>query len=240
MAPGSTEHTVNLSIRNSMQDPLCPLCNAPGPTPFFEDDWRPYFRCLDCQLVFVPPEFHLSLQREKAEYDLHENSPEDPDYRNFLSRLFEPMQLRLPQKSYGLDFGSGPGPTLSVMFAEAGHQMEIYDPFYFDDPEKLERQKTDSIDSSNQYDFITASEVVEHLRDPATELARLWSCLKPKGILGIMTKQVQDRASFSRWHYKDDRTHICFFSQPTFQWLASQWSSSAEFIGQDVVLFSRP
>jgi len=51
------------------------------------------------------------------------NSPDDPRYRAFLSRLFIPLNERIAPESCGLDFGSGPGPTLSVMFEEQGHTM---------------------------------------------------------------------------------------------------------------------
>ena len=115
------------------------------------------------------------------------------------------------------------------MFEEAGHSMEIYDPFFA--PETILFQR--------QYDFIVASEVVEHLHYPRRELDRLWSCLKPNGLLGIMTKRVIDREAFSRWHYKSDPTHVCFFSTETFQWLADHWRSILTFPGKDVVLFTK-
>ena len=218
----------------------CPLCNTSGAILFYEDHWRSYLRCQNCQLVYVPPEFHLSPEAEKAEYDLHQNSPDQPGYRKFLSRLHDPMVARLKEHSYGLAFGCGPGPTLSVMFTESGHQVEIHDPFYFNAPKTLTGHPADRGHGKPPYDFITASEVVEHLRHPADELNRLWGCLKPNGILGIMTKRVRDQTSFSHWHYKDDRTHILFFSRSTFRWLAQQWSAHAEFIGADVVLLKHP
>jgi cyclopropane fatty-acyl-phospholipid synthase-like methyltransferase len=186
-------------------------------------------RCEVCRLIFVPREYHLSSADEKAEYDLHENSPDTPGYRRFLSRLFEPVNARLEDGSKGLDFGSGPGPTLSVMFEEAGHDLSIYDPFYAPDQTPLTRQ----------HDFVTASEVVEHFRNPAEDLQRLWSCVKPGGLLGIMTKQALDQASFAKWHYRNDPTHISFFSRETFEWLATKWLVKLTFIGSDVVLFLR-
>ena len=79
--------------------------------------------------------------------------------------------------------------------------MKLYDLFYAPDTQFLQRQ----------YDFIAASEVVEHLHHPRRELERLWSCLKPNGVLGIMTKRVIDQAAFSHWYYKSDLTHVCFF-----------------------------
>lgn len=179
--------------------------------------------------MFVPPDLFLSPTAEKAEYDLHENAVDDPGYRRFLSRLFKPMGDRLPPHSSGLDFGCGPAPALAHMFQEVGHSMSLYDRFYAADPAQFNRS----------YDFISASEVVEHLHHPRQDLDRLWSCLNPNGILGIMTKRVLSQAAFSRWHYITDPTHVCFFSIETFQWLADQWHADLTIIGNDVVLLTK-
>lgn len=186
-------------------------------------------RCQVCSLVFVPPRQFVSAEEEKSRYDLHQNSPDDQGHRSFLSRIFIPMQKYLTPGSCGLDFGSGPVPTLSVMFQEAGHSMKIFDYFYEQAPSVFERQ----------YDFITATEVVEHLHKPKEELDRLWACLKQGGRLGIMTKLTPDRNAFSTWHYKNDPTHVCFFSQATFKWLAFQWDADMTFADKDVVLFHK-
>lgn len=213
-----------------MSEYLCPLCSSTETGPFYEDRHRPYLVCDACALVFVPPAFFLSSVEEKAEYDLHRNSPDDAGYRHFLNRTFEPVAARLSPASQGLDFGCGPGPTLSVMFEEAGHRVALYDPFYADDVSVFERQ----------YDFVTATEVVEHLHRSGEELARLWACLKLGGLLAIMTKRVIDRQVFAGWHYKADRTHVCFFSDRTFEWLASQWQAGLRFEGKDVVILEKP
>jgi hypothetical protein len=210
-------------------DATCPLCTSDEIEEFFEDRLRSYQRCEVCRLIFVPPEYHLSAADEKAEYDLHENSPDDLGYRKFLSRLFDPMIARLAPASEGLDFGSGPGPTLSVMFEEAGHKMSIYDQFYAPDTTPL----------NHQYDFVTATEVVEHFRNPAEDLDKLWTCVRPGGLLGVMTKQTRDRESFANWHYKHDPTHVSFFSRETFHWIASNWRAELTFIGDDVILLTR-
>ena len=208
----------------------CPLCDSGGSAqPYHQDKLREYYWCPICHLVFVPPDQHLSPQEEKAQYDLHQNSPDDLDYRQFLSHLFLPMQEQLSPGSHGLDFGSGPGPTLSVMFEEAGHTMKLYDHFYAHDPSVF----------SHQYDFITATEVLEHLHHPNTVLMRLWQILKPEGRLGIMTKLRPSGESFPDWHYKNDPTHVCFFSPPTFKWLAARWGAHLIFHEHDVIMFSK-
>ena len=212
-----------------MTEPHCPLCGLSGCVPFARDSNRVYLRCGQCRLIFVPPSGRLSPAEEKSHYDLHENDPEDAGYRRFLGRLFRPLQERLAPCSFGLDFGSGPGPTLSVMFEEAGHRMNIHDKFYAPDTRVLEQE----------YDFITATEVVEHLAAPGAVLDQLWALLRPGGWLGIMTKLARDAAAFSGWHYKNDPTHIAFFSRDTFAWLGRHWGAVPEFIGDDVILFRK-
>ena len=49
----------------------CPLCRTHTNRWYFEDDKRSYKRCDCCNLVFVPAAYHVSPEREKAEYDLH-------------------------------------------------------------------------------------------------------------------------------------------------------------------------
>jgi len=208
----------------------CPLCRH-GHTDFYHrDERRSYRQCRRCDLVFVPPADRLSPAEEKAHYDLHENDPSDRGYRRFLSRLFEPMRERVPVPARGLDFGSGPGPTLSLMFAEAGYDMALYDPYYAADSGVLQ----------GRYDFITASEVAEHLYRPGAVLAQLHGLLRPGGWLGLMTKLICDRAAFATWHYRRDPTHVCFFSSRTLAWWAEQAGCDIFFIGQDVILLHKP
>lgn len=204
----------------------CPLCAAGGQALFFSDRRRDYWQCPRCELVHVPKAQRLDRDGELAEYLKHQNSPEDAGYRRFLSRLFLPLNQRLPAHSQGLDFGCGPGPTLSLMFEEQGHSVALYDPFFADRPELLERE----------YDFVTATEVLEHLHEPGRELTRLWRCLRPGGYLGVMTKRVLSREAFANWHYKNDPTHVCFFSESSFSYLAETLNAELEFPAADVAL----
>ncbi|MDH4161935.1 MAG: class I SAM-dependent methyltransferase [Nitrospirota bacterium] len=207
----------------------CPLCSAKTVADYCRDTVREYLRCDRCGLVFVPGRFHLSPEDEKKRYDLHRNAPDDPGYRGFLNRLFIPVNERLAPASTGLDFGSGPEPLLSRMFGEAGHTMRSYDPFY----------GPFSIPGEQRFDFITASEVVEHLRQPRKELDQLWALLRPGGFLGIMTQPLVEQSAFPAWHYKNDRTHILFFSPPTFLWLAEHWGADLTFPEKDLVIFRK-
>ncbi|MGE6605251.1 class I SAM-dependent methyltransferase [Halomonas sp. NPDC076908] len=207
----------------------CPLCAESTTALYHQDRRRDYYQCATCKLVFVPPEHHLSAVAEKAEYDKHQNSPHDTGYRRFLGRLFTPLLAKLTPGSRGLDFGSGPGPTLSIMFAEQGYPVAIYDPFYARDPSVL----------SQAYDFITATEVIEHLSQPGQVLAQLSAQLVPGGYLGLMTKRVSSHNAFTRWHYISDPTHISFFSEQTFRWWAQKNTFAVEFPGSDTVILHK-
>ncbi|CAG34730.1 class I SAM-dependent methyltransferase [Desulfotalea psychrophila] len=210
-----------------MQDhDMCPLCKECASHFYHRDRRRTYLHCPVCDLVFVPDSFHLSQQESKREYDLHQNSPDDAGYRKFLSRLLQPVLARIAAGACGLDFGCGPGPTLSILFEERGHVMAIYDPIYAPDQRVF----------AEQYDFITSSEVFEHLQDPWMEIERLWACLKPEGVLAVMTKRVLTKELFANWHYKNDPTHICFFSESTVQWLGKKLQASVQLVGGDVFL----
>ncbi len=211
-----------------MKTMRCPLCSSSAKD-YHQDKNRAYFQCQNCRLVFVQPGTFLSVREEKSRYDLHQNSPDDTGYRKFLSRMCVPMINRLSMGSRGLDFGCGPGPTLSVMFEELGYPMAIYDPIYATDESVLEIE----------YDFVTATEVVEHLQRPKQSLNRMWRCVKPGGYLGIMSKIVIGQEAFANWHYKNDDTHICFYSTETFGWLARQWQTEPVFVGKDVIILPK-
>jgi hypothetical protein len=221
---------VEWDLEISPYDDACPLCESTTVYKVWEDGRRDYLFCPRCKLIFVPEVQFLPSWEEKRRYDMHVNSPEDEGYRRFLRRLFDPMDRMLPPGSRGLDFGSGPGPTLSVMFEEAGHFMVTYDRFYSPDPCVF----------GDRYDFITATEVLEHVHRSGEELHRLWDCLKPGGWLGVMTKLVIGLERFSHWHYKEDPTHVRFFSRAAVRWIADRWDADLMFVGSDAFLLGKP
>ncbi|WP_441001106.1 class I SAM-dependent methyltransferase [Fodinibius sp. SL11] len=213
----------------------CILCKCSKIDYFYEDTSEHhasvYYQCQNCGLIFAPSKDRPDRKEELARYETHDNDPQDEGYRNFLNQLFEPLNALLEPGSKGLDFGSGPGPTLNLIFEEAGHEMRIYDLFYDNDKSVFEEK----------YDFITATEVVEHLFNPGQELDRLWKCLRPGGYLGIMTKIAEDNVDFfAHWHYRLDITHVTFYTQETFHWLANHWNASVEFPADRVIIFQKP
>jgi len=207
----------------------CPVCLEGEPGVFRQIGKQVYLRCPVCQATIMAPESRLTAEEEKQVYELHDNDPQDPGYRRFLAKLAEPLSERLPMGAAGLDFGCGPGPALALMLREAGFETALYDPFFHPDPTAL----------ATRYDFITCTEVVEHLYQPADVFRQLDSLLKPGGWLAIMTCFQTDDARFDNWHYRRDPTHVVFYREQTFQWLADHYGWQLEIPRKDVVLLQK-
>jgi SAM-dependent methyltransferase len=146
------------------------------------------------------------------EYDQHNNSFESPGYVAMFERFIETFITPLQVTGVGLEFGSGPGPVLKELLQQQGFEMVDYDYFYNRD----ESYKTKT------YDFITSTEVFEHLTNPLEVLQELHTLLKAGGYLIVMTQlNTFDNDKFLTWWYRRDKTHISFFSLQTINHLTN-------------------
>jgi hypothetical protein len=209
---------------------VCPVCRASGSSRFLCVDGHDYGRCPSCEARFLDPSHRPSEPEEKAHYLHHENDPDDPQYRRWLSRLARPLLDRLDASLSGLDYGCGRGPALAAMLREAGHEVALYDPLFFPDPGQLDRT----------YDFITCTEVVEHFHRPAEEFTRLDAMMRPGGWLAVMTCFQTDDALFAGWHYRRDPTHVVFYREATFRVIAAQYEWQCEIPVKDVAIMRKP
>lgn len=207
----------------------CPLCLADAVGDFAVVGGREYGECAHCGLIHLAPDRWLDPEAERARYALHRNSPQDPGYRAFLSRLSLPLVERLTPGALGLDYGAGPGPTLSGMLEEHGFRVEVYDPFFAPDERPLDRV----------YDFVTCTETIEHFYHPAEEFARLERMLRPAGWLALMTELDGDEP-FEEWWYVRDPTHVCFYRADTMTWIAKRFGWSMTSPHRNVRLFQAP
>lgn len=207
----------------------CPLCSTQQVLSFAQLRDKEYFRCEVCRLAYLLPQYFVTAEAARAHYRTHQNNPEDSGYRAFLSRLSVPLVRHLNAGAQGLDYGSGPGPTLSVMLEEQGFAMEIYDPFFAPNAGVLHRT----------YDFITCTETAEHFHAPREEFARFDRLLRPGGWLAVMTEMMQDGCDFEKWYYRRDPTHVCFYSQVTMNWIANHFCWTVEFPHRNVALFRK-
>lgn len=207
----------------------CPLCGAAAAAPWQEATGR-YRHCAGCDLVFREPGTWLEQAAERAYYGTHENRVDDPGYRRFLDQLAEPLKARLAPGARGLDYGCGAAPALAAMLGEAGFPTVGYDPFFAPDHGQC----------AAQYDFVTCTEVLEHLHDPLRELARIDAMLAPGGWLGLMTELRPSMDAFARWHYHRDPTHVGFYTDASLRWIAVRFGWQVVSIGQRVILLRKP
>lgn len=208
----------------------CPVCRDTNSQYFLRIGEFDYWRCAICEARFLNPAHQPNPKQEHAHYLLHENDPDDPGYRKFLSKLCDPLLEILGSGLHGLDYGCGPGPALAKMLREAGHLMDVYDPYFFLDANLLDQT----------YDFITCTEVVEHFYDPAGEFDRFNTMLRPGGWLAVMTCFQTNDDLFAEWHYRKDPTHVVFYREATLRWLAEKQGWRCIIPVKDVALMQKP
>jgi len=191
----------------------CSLCLAspenirpvPGPSD------RRYFHCTNCSLIFTHPDDLPSVSEEQTRYEEHEHTIEAPGYVKFLNQAIKPTVEYLSPLMRGLDYGSGPGPTLSQLLKREDITCLDYDPIF--GPEL----------PPGPFDFIFSTEAFEHFHNVREEINRIDQLLEPGGILTVMTMFRPGVEAFKNWFYLGDYTHVTFFNKETFNFICSQW-----------------
>ncbi|MEX2571226.1 MAG: class I SAM-dependent methyltransferase [Gemmatimonadota bacterium] len=207
----------------------CPLCHGRGTRSHALVQGRRYHACAECGLIHMDPADRLDPEAERSHYGHHENDPGDPRYRAFLDRLATPLAERLEPGARGLDFGSGPGPALSTMLEERGFVVSDYDPFFAPGAAVLRQT----------FDFVAATETVEHFFDPRREFDLLDRLLRPGGLLGIMTQWRPPARAFEQWRYARDPTHVSFYGSETMEWIGRRYGWDVENLPRDVTIFRK-
>lgn len=181
-------------------------------------------------MVFKNPDIFISFEEDFKRYSHHQNNENDLGYRKFLNRLLDPLVQFLPEQFCAIDFGCGPGPTLSSMLKEKGGEVIDYDPIFFNNQEALKKT----------YDVVTSSEVVEHFKDIENDWSQLVGLVKPNGLLAVMTQFfISSKIDYQEWWYKNDPTHVAFYSEETFFYLAQRFQLEIIFNDLNSVIIFR-
>lgn len=172
---------------------------------------RRYIHCPECDLIFVPEEFHLSARDEVARYKLHQNDISNEGYvRMFLAKITLLRKYCANIRTI-LDYGSGHEQVLIELLKKEKYDCYSYDLYFHPEfPQDI-------------YDLVISTEVFEHMRDVKSELIGMNSLIKPGGYLAVMTSFHDQITHFKDWWYNSDPTHICFFSMKTFIWISRQF-----------------
>jgi SAM-dependent methyltransferase len=164
---------------------------------------------MECELIFSDRGDIPDKNFERKRYLLHKNSIDDSGYvKMFKDFLKISVGNKLGTFKNHLDYGCGPTPVLSEILKQNGLNSEFYDPIFF----------PDVILENNHYDFITATEVIEHVQNPQLFMKTMYNLLKPGGILAIMTHfHGKNIPKFIDWWYQMDPTHITFYTPKTLE-----------------------
>lgn len=188
----------------------CPICQNESELKYKHKS-KEYYSCPNCYCIFLNPEHRLNPEQEKARYDLHQNNIENRGYIQFIEPILNYVRNNYNESHSGLDYGSGPNPVLADLLKKELFSIEIYDPYY----------SNNSRLSQNKYDFIICCEVMEHFYNPHEEFERLKELLNTNGKLICKTSIYSDNIDFLGWHYKNDATHVIFYSNKTIKYLSS-------------------
>ena len=187
----------------------CILCQSHKTALYYQDHNRRYYNCNTCGCVFIPHQELPGTMEEKERYLSHQNNVEDSGFQNFVSPIVRAIKANHSPKDKGLDFGAGTGPVVSKLLEDLNYKMALYDPFFHPSKAPL----------LNTYEFIVCCEVIEHLHHPLKEFELLKKLLKKNGVLYCMTDLLPKKEDFKNWYYKNDFTHVIFYTPKTLQWI---------------------
>ena len=206
----------------------CRLCNEKT-IDFGKFQDREFVQCVVCQSVQVLPDYYLSVEAEKARYLLHDNDIRDPGYLDFVQPLLQKIKSEQNPQASGLDYGCGTGPIIAAELEKAGFNISLYDPYFKNDTELLRRH----------YEFIICCEVMEHFQNPNSSFSKLSSLLQPDGKLYCKTALYNSAINFKNWHYKNDSTHVFFYTEKSLKWIAEHLNFSLVTINPEVIIFTK-
>ena len=201
-------------VTDSGKDPsdpwTCKLCLASACVPAGRNKHRKFVHCPSCGLVFVPREFWLDTDEERARYAHHDNATSNDGYVKFLGQVANIVAGLGPSSARVLDFGSGENAVLVDILRQRGFDCAAYDPIY----------GLGQAAMRERYDILVLCEVIEHLRDLRAEILTLKECLGPGGRVVVRTQCYPSVPEMTTWWYARDATHLNFFSERTLQFAA--------------------
>jgi len=207
----------------------CTICN--NTTTPIDSGKKRYYRCQNCDFIFLDHSQILDSKTEKIRYLFHNNTIENLGYVKMFEKFFDKIFPLMAKVKTILDFGCGPGPVMAELLKRKGYEVFLYDIYFNDIKQNLE----------NEYDLIISTEVFEHLKDPKRVMQQLVKIIKPNGYLALMTRfHPEDSEKFKSWYYKADETHIGFFTPQTFKYLANEFNLKILYHdGYDTVLMQK-
>lgn len=193
----------------------CLLCSG-NIKIFYKEENKQYYQCETCSSIMLEPKHYLTSEEEKARYKTHNNDVSDIRYQSFVSPIVDAVKEAYNNSHLGLDFGAGTGPVITKMLEDAGYKLNLYDPYFHNYQENLDKN----------YDYIVCCEVMEHFYSPYQEFKQMSEMLNENGSLFCMTSIYDESINFETWHYKRDDTHVFFYHKKALDWIRDHFDFS--------------
>lgn len=206
----------------------CPLCGSKT-NYYLSFRHKDYRICYNCDSVFLDEKDIISKDKEMKRYSLHNTSINDSGYLKFIKPLLDYVMQKFKNSDKGLDFGCGIEGVAAEYLSTNGLSVDLYDPYFHDNKHLL----------SETYDFIISIEVVEHFNNPDKEFGLLHKMLKKGGQLVLMTDLLSENTNFLNWYYKNDETHVFFYSPKTFLYIKEKYGFDSIFVNDRLIVLTK-
>jgi len=210
-----------------MKTQPCRLCHNTM-TFFAHERKRDYYRCSFCDSIQMDHNAIISYEMEKHRYDQHNNDIHDLGYQAFVSPITDYIFKHYTKDQKGLDFGAGPGPVIAKMLRGRQYDIVLYDPYFHQNDDVLKQT----------YDYIIACEVIEHFNQAHHAFQQLKTLTDEKTEWIFMTQIYEDSIDFSTWHYKNDETHVIFYTKKTLAYLKTLYNWKRLIIDGRLIIFT--
>lgn len=211
-----------------LSDPSCAVCKSSARRRLFEKQGFTYYRCADCEHVYVSPRVSAEVVSELAsELDSRDHAAGVMTIQKLFARpICHLLRSRAPGPRL-LDIGFGQGWILQLaksygfepygvessrsqieaLQAQLGDHLHLVQPAQADFPWE-------------GFDAIVISHVLEHLSEPGELLARVFQAMNPDGVLYVAVPDIESfqfQAFGKRWDVVSPITHLQYFRESTLR-----------------------
>ena len=206
---------------------LCPLCSGKIFL-YYRYRRKSYYKCEKCHGISLGKNDFLPNEEEKKRYLEHNNNIEDIRYQNFVKPIVLAILNDFKKNHKGLDYGAGTGPVITKMLKDYTYDIKPYDPYFYNFPEYLKEK----------YDYIVCCEVMEHFYNPYIEFKKLKNLLHENGRLYCKTELLKENTDFESWYYKNDLTHVFFYTERSILWIKNNFYFKDVSIENRLIIFN--
>lgn len=207
--------------------PRCPLCYNLQTQTCFQDKKRSFHLCTVCQLVFADAQSHLPPKHKNGNSTSIDKKQKK--HTLFLTEFIKQLSTEQGQSLLGLNYGRQIPKETCFLIEQSGHEIAQFDPICSTSAQAL----------TNDYDFISCYQSLEHFSSPAREWMQFSTRLKPNGWLGISTRLLANIEAFAKWHHKNNHLHVCFYQNATFDYLAEHYGFELKFATEELILMQK-